>query len=115
MKAETDFHNAMPDPLTIPEIEAIINKFAGAAVRARKAGLEGVDINAASSHLLHNFLSPFWNRRQDIYGGSAENRARFVTSIVREIKKRLGQDFAVSVCINGAEYGRIVGIAAEKG
>ncbi len=114
MKSENDFHNEMPHVLTIPEIEAIIDKFAGAAVRARKAGFDGVDVNAASSHLLHNFLSPFWNRRQDIYGGSVENRARFVTSIVREIKNRLGGDFPVSVCINGVEIGRIVGIADEQ-
>jgi 2,4-dienoyl-CoA reductase (NADPH2) len=114
MKSNNDFHNEMPHVLTIPEIEAIIDKFASAAVRARKAGFDGVDINAASSHLLHNFLSPFWNRRQDVYGGTAENRARFVTSIVKEIKKRLETDFAVSVCINAAEYGRLVGIADEK-
>jgi 2,4-dienoyl-CoA reductase (NADPH2) len=114
MKSNNDFHNEMPHVLTISEIEAIIDKFASAAVRARKAGFDGVDINAASSHLLHNFLSPFWNRRQDVYGGTAENRARFVTSIVKEIKKRLEPDFAVSVCINAAEYGRLVGIADEK-
>jgi 2,4-dienoyl-CoA reductase (NADPH2) len=114
MKSANDFHNEVPRELTIPEIEVIIDKFASAAVRARQAGFDGVDINAASSHLLHNFLSPFWNRRRDIYGGSTENRARFVTSIVREIKKRLGRDFPVSVCINGAEYGRIVGIADDK-
>ena len=114
IKAANDFHNEMPRELTMPEIEAIIDKFASAAVRARKAGFDGVDINSASSHLLHNFLSPFWNRRRDIYGGSVENRARFVTSIVREVKKRLGQDFPVSVCINGAEYGRIIGISDDK-
>jgi 2,4-dienoyl-CoA reductase (NADPH2) len=114
MKSENDFHNEMPRELTIEEIEVIIDKFASAAVRGQKAGFDGVDINAASSHLLHNFLSPFWNRRQDKYGGTAENRARFVTSIVKEIKKRLGQDFPVSVIINAAEYGRIVGIADEK-
>jgi 2,4-dienoyl-CoA reductase (NADPH2) len=114
MKANNDFHNEMPRVLTVPEIEAIIDKFASAAVRARKAGFDGVDINAASSHLLHNFLSPFWNRRQDSYGGTTENRARFVTSIVKEIKKRLGRDFAVSVCINAAEYGRILDIADDR-
>ena len=114
MKSENDFHNEMPRELTIPEIEVIIDKFAGAAVRAQKAGFDGVDINAASSHLLHNFLSPFWNRRKDRYGGSQANRARIVTSIIREIKKRLGQDFPVSVCINSAEYGRMAGIGDEK-
>ena len=114
MNSENDFHNEVPRALTIPEIEEIVDKFASAAVRAQKAGFEGVDINAASSHLLHNFLSPFWNRRQDAYGGSLENRARFVMQIVQEIKKRLGQDFPVSVCINGMEIGRAIGIADDK-
>ncbi len=109
-KSDNDFHNEVPHELTIEEIEEIIDKFASAAVRGEKAGFDGVDINAASSHLLHNFLSPFWNRRHDKYGGSRENRARFVTSIIKEIKKRLGQDFPVSVCINGIEIGQVVGI-----
>ncbi len=110
VSSENDFHNEVPHELTIEEIEEIIDKFASAAVRAEKAGFQGVDINAASSHLGHNFLSPFWNRRQDKYGGSPENRARFVTEIIQQIKKRLGQDFPVSVCINGMEIGRIAGI-----
>ncbi len=114
MSSENDFHNEVPRELTIEEIEEIIDKFASAAVRAEKAGFQGVDINAASSHLLHNFLSPFWNRRQDKYGGSLENRARFVVEIIQEIKKRLGQDFPVSVCINGIEIGRIAGIEDDK-
>jgi 2,4-dienoyl-CoA reductase (NADPH2) len=114
MKSEADFHNDVPRALTIPEIEEIVDKFASAAVRAEKAGFQGVDINSASSHLLHNFLSPFWNRRQDAYGGSLENRTRFVVSIIREIKKRLGQDFPVSVCINGIEIGRVMGIEDDK-
>jgi 2,4-dienoyl-CoA reductase (NADPH2) len=114
MKSDADLHDDVPRELTIPEIEEIVDKFASAAVRAEKAGFQGVDINSASSHLLHNFLSPFWNRRQDAYGGSLENRARFATQIIREIKKRLGQDFPVSVCINGLEIGRVVGIPDEK-
>ncbi len=114
LNSENDFHNQMPRELTVPEIEIIIGKFASAAVRAQQAGFDGVDINAASSHLLHNFLSKFWNRRQDAYGGSPENRARIVTSIIKEIKKRLGQDFPVSVCINAAEFGQMADIPNEK-
>ncbi len=110
MIAETDFHNDMPRALTIPEIEEIIDKFASAAARGQKAGFDGVDINAGSSHLLHNFLSPFWNRREDAYGGSPENRTRIVRSIIQEIKKRLGKDFPVCVTINGVEDGRIAGV-----
>ena len=114
MSSENDFHNEVPRELTVAEIEELVDKFASAAVRAEKADFQGVDLNAASSHLLHNFLSPFWNRRQDAYGGSLENRTRFLTSIIREIKKRLGHDFPVSVCINGIEIGRVIGVEDEQ-
>ena len=114
MKSENDFHNEVPRPLTIPEIEDIVDKFANAALRAHKAGFDGVDINAASSHLLHNFLSPFWNRREDAYGGSLENRARFLSQIVREIKRQLGKGFSVSIIMNGIEIGQVAGIDDSK-
>jgi 2,4-dienoyl-CoA reductase (NADPH2) len=114
VSSESDFHNEPPHALTVEEIQIIVDKFASAAVRAQKAGFDGVDINSASSHLLHNFLSPFWNRREDAYGGSVENRARFTMEIIREIKKRLGQDFPVSVIINGMEIGQVCGIEDSK-
>lgn len=112
--APGDFHHDVPRPLSVGEIEAVIDKFASAAVRVQKAGFDGVDVNAASSHLLHNFLSPFWNRREDEYGGTVENRARLVTSIVREMKKRCGKEFPVSVLINGFEMGRMIGVADDS-
>lgn len=105
----TDFHNEMPRELTIPEIEGLVDKFASAAERAKKAGFDGVDVNAASSHLLHNFLSPFWNRREDIYGGSSENRSRFPSQVIQEIKRRCGTDFACTIIINGLEVGQVLG------
>lgn len=109
-QAEGDFHAETPHPLTVEEIQEIVDKFAAAAVRARKAGFDGVDINAASSHLLHNFFSPFWNKRTDAYGGSVENRARFAVEVIREIKKRAGNDFPVSVIMNGIEMGQGIGV-----
>jgi 2,4-dienoyl-CoA reductase (NADPH2) len=110
IKSRLDLHNETPRALSIPEIEELVDKFSTAAVRACKAGFDGVDLNCASSHLLHGFLSPFWNRRDDAYGGSTENRARFPMEIVREIKKRLGSDFPVSVIMNGIEIGQAVGL-----
>ncbi len=92
-----------PRALTIEEIEMIIDKFASAALRARKAGFDGVDINAAASHLLCSFLSGFLNCRDDDYGGSIENRARIVVDIIKEIKKRAGNDFPVGVVLNGVD------------
>jgi 2,4-dienoyl-CoA reductase (NADPH2) len=109
-----EFHRDLIRELVIPEIQDIINKFASAAARARKAGFDGVDINAGSSHLVHNFLSPFWNRRQDDYGGSLEKRARFLVEIIREIKKRCGKDFPVAICMNGIEVGRAIGVDDSK-
>jgi 2,4-dienoyl-CoA reductase (NADPH2) len=110
LDAPGDFQRDLLRELTIPEIEEIVDKYASAAVRAQKAGFDGVDINAGSTHLMHNFLSPFWNRREDAYGGSREKRARFLVEIIREIKKRAGQDFPVSVCMNGIEIGRTAGV-----
>lgn len=100
--------------LTISEIHELVDKFASAAERAKKAGFDGVEINAATCHLVNSFLSPFWNRREDEYGyHNLKSRARFAIEIVREIKKRVGKDFPVSVLMNGAEYGLNKGITIE--
>ena len=114
LDSPADFQRDLLKELTIPEIEVIVDKFASAAVRAQKAGFDGVDINAGSTHLMHNFLSPFWNRRKDAYGGSREKRARFLVEIIREIKKRAGQGFPVCVCMNGIEIGWTAGIDDDK-
>ena len=109
--SEMDNHNTMPRKITIPEIREIVELFANNAVGAQKAGFDGVEINTSCSHLLHTFLSPFWNKRQDEYGcGSMENRTRFLVEIIREIKKRLGWDFPVSTLINGVETGRLISV-----
>jgi 2,4-dienoyl-CoA reductase (NADPH2) len=102
--SKLDMNNLLPRALTISEIKDKVNCFAEAAVRAQKAGFDGVEINAGSSHLLATFLSRFWNKRDDFYGrGSLENRARIVVEIIQEIKKRLGADFPVSVLTNAYE------------
>jgi 2,4-dienoyl-CoA reductase (NADPH2) len=105
----------IPKELTIPEIEDLVDKFASTAVRAQKAGFDGVEVNAARMHLLNSFLSRAWNKRQDIYGcASLGNRARFLVEIIREIKKRLGQDFPVTTLINGIELRIENGITVEE-
>lgn len=91
--------------LSIPEIEELVKKFAMAAERAQKAGFDGVEINADSSHLLNSFLSRIWNKRQDAYGpANLESRSRFLVEIIRAIKERLGRDFPISILICGAEF-----------
>ena len=95
-----------PRELTIEEIEEIVEKFTIAAERAEKAGFNGVEINGGNGHLVNAFVSRVWNRRQDKYGcQNLENRARFVVEIIQSIKKRLGQDYVVTVNFNAAEYG----------
>jgi 2,4-dienoyl-CoA reductase (NADPH2) len=105
-----DFHRDVPRQLKISEIESLVDKIAAVAVRAQKAGFDGIDINSGSSHLFHNFLSPFWNRRKDAYGGTQEKRAKFLVDTIKEIKKRAGKDFPVCICMNGIEVGQAIGV-----
>jgi 2,4-dienoyl-CoA reductase (NADPH2) len=109
--SEMDNHNDMPRPLTIAEIEEIIEKFVNNAIGAQKAGFDGVEINTSCSHLLHTFLSPFWNKRDDEYSVSTmENRTRLLVNIITGIKRRMGQGFPVSVIMNGVETGALIGV-----
>jgi 2,4-dienoyl-CoA reductase (NADPH2) len=110
VKSVMDNNNEMPREITIAELQEIIEKIATTAVRAQKAGFDGIELNAACTHLFHSFLSPFWNKRTDAYGGSQENRTRFLVENIKEIKKRLGRDYPVSVIINGAEFGNLIDV-----
>jgi 2,4-dienoyl-CoA reductase (NADPH2) len=106
IRSAFDWPRDVPRALTIPEIEQLVDDFASCTVRAHKAGFDGVEINAACDHLISTFLSPFWNKRRDIYGcESLENRVRFLVEIIREIKKRTGQDFPMIILMNGIEVG----------
>jgi 2,4-dienoyl-CoA reductase (NADPH2) len=101
--------------LTIPEIHGLIDIFAKAAERAKKAGYDGVEINGSYYHLINGFLSRFWNRRRDEYGcDSLENRARFYCDIIREVKRRCGEDYPVATNINAVEYGLKNGTTLEE-
>jgi 2,4-dienoyl-CoA reductase (NADPH2) len=111
VKSEMDNNNEMPREMTIGEIQETVDLIARTAVRTQRAGFDGLEINAASTHLFHSFLSPFWNRRHDAYGcDSLENRARFLIETLQEVKKRLGRDFPIEVILNGAEFGNLIGV-----
>ncbi len=90
--------------LTRAEIKDFVIAFADAARRAREAGFDGVELHAAHMYLISQFLSRFTNRREDEYGGSIENRARFLLEIVDAVRERLREDSLVICRINGAEY-----------
>jgi 2,4-dienoyl-CoA reductase-like NADH-dependent reductase (Old Yellow Enzyme family) len=90
--------------MILEDINETIEAFGLAAERARKAGFDGVQIHAAHSYLLSQFLSPAFNHRTDAYGGSIENRARMLLEVLQGIRKRVGQDYPVLIKINGRDY-----------
>lgn len=89
--------------LTTEEIPGIIDKFVQAALRAKKAGFDGVEIHGAHGYLLAQFMSKAVNKRVDQYGGSTSNRARIVCEIIKAVKAACGETFPVSVRTSGDE------------
>ncbi|MCL2704561.1 MAG: NAD(P)/FAD-dependent oxidoreductase [Defluviitaleaceae bacterium] len=89
--------------LSTHECDALVQAFITGALTAQMAGADGVELHGAHGYLINNFLSPATNRRSDKYGGSFENRMRFVSEIIKGIKKVCGARFPVSVRINAEE------------
>ena len=90
--------------LTLDDISATVEAFSTAAERAREAGFDGVQIHAAHSYLLSQFLSPAFNLREDAYGGSVENRARIIVEVVKNIRGRVGRDYPLLIMINSRDF-----------
>ena len=87
-------------------IAEVIRAFARAAARARQAGFDAVELHGAHGYLLNQFLSPFSNQRDDQYGGSDENRMRFILEIVAAVRKIVGRDFPVWIRVSADELVR---------
>ena len=104
----------LPRELTSAEIATLVTRFAEAAERAMKAGFDGVEIHAAHCYLVCQFLSPLSNHRQDSYGGSIENRARFLLQIIEAIRSRVGRDYPVWCRLSAMEIGVEGGITLEE-
>jgi 2,4-dienoyl-CoA reductase-like NADH-dependent reductase (Old Yellow Enzyme family) len=83
---ETTFETIVPEEMSKARIDAAVAAHAAAAVRARKAGFDCVEVHAAHGYLISQFHAPFENRRTDAYGGSLENRARFGLEVLRAVK-----------------------------
>jgi 2,4-dienoyl-CoA reductase-like NADH-dependent reductase (Old Yellow Enzyme family)/thioredoxin reductase len=92
------------EPLTLQGIQEIIAKFGDSAVRAVQAGFELIEIHGAHGYLINQFISKFSNNREDAYGGDTTRRARFAVDIVREVRKRVGEDFPISFKISAQEF-----------
>lgn len=95
-----------PRELTGEEIEKLIERFAYAANKAKEWGFTGVQIHGAHGYLVNQFLSPHHNRREDQWGGSLENRMRFLLEIYRAIRATVGEQFPVAVKLNSADFQR---------
>jgi 2,4-dienoyl-CoA reductase-like NADH-dependent reductase (Old Yellow Enzyme family) len=90
--------------MTVGEIQRITGRFAEAGRRARAAGFDAVQIHAAHGYLLSEFLSPFFNKRSDAYGGPVRNRARFLLEVVEAIRREAGSAFPILVKLNSQEF-----------
>lgn len=104
-----------PRALSIDEIRKIEDKYTEAALRAKTAGYDGVEIHACGYYLCQQFLSSQANIRTDEYGGSKEKRARFLMNIIAKTKKLCGEDFPVIVKLSVLEIGKDAGIKLSEG
>jgi 2,4-dienoyl-CoA reductase-like NADH-dependent reductase (Old Yellow Enzyme family) len=95
---------AVPRALSASEIEDLVARFGRAAGIAVQAGFDGVQIHGAHGYLVSQFLSPHHNRREDEWGGSLENRARFARSVLAEMRRNVGDSVAIGIKINSADF-----------
>ncbi|WPC32555.1 NADH:flavin oxidoreductase/NADH oxidase [Acinetobacter towneri] len=97
-------HEHPPHALTQDEIQQVIADFASAAVRAVDAGFDLIEIHAAHGYLLHQFMSPLSNQRQDEYGGSLEHRIRLTLEVFQAIKNAVPQGYPIGVRISATDW-----------
>lgn len=98
------FHGIASRAMTLDEIDGMVETFARAAARAKAAGVDGVELHACNGYLFTQFLSSAVNDREDDYGGSLENRARFLRRVVRAIRAEVGPDYHVQAKISGTDF-----------
>ncbi|MFC5995760.1 FAD-dependent oxidoreductase [Pseudonocardia hispaniensis] len=97
-------HGEMPKVMEIEDIHAVVDAFARTAEACRDGGFDGIEIHLAHSYLLHQFLSPLYNKRPDDYGGSWENRTRFAHEVIAAVRRRTGHDWTVGVRISLSDF-----------
>ncbi len=109
------FIGFMPQMMTRDDIRQTVHDFGQGARRAREAGLDGVETHSANGYLFTQFLSSSINNRRDEYGGTLENRSRFLLEVIAEIRRQAGSDFHLQVKINGNDYANAVFPWERKG
>lgn len=93
-----------PRPLSVEEVQALVDLTVRAAIRAKKAGFDGVELHGAHGYLLCQFTSPYFNHRDDDFGGTPEKRWRLSTELIRAIKDALGKNFVVGYRFSAREW-----------
>jgi len=94
----------VPRALTLPEITALTAKFAEATRRARRLGFDAIELHGAHGYLIHEFLSPLSNRREDEYGGSLANRMRFPLEVLAAVRTEWPQDKPLGVRVSCTDW-----------
>lgn len=97
-------HFEMPKELTVEEIKEFVDWQAEAAVIAKKAGFDGIEIETNSGYLYGQFFSPLTNHRTDEYGGSLENRCRFMIETLEGMRAAVGPDYPISLRVSGSDF-----------
>jgi 2,4-dienoyl-CoA reductase-like NADH-dependent reductase (Old Yellow Enzyme family) len=95
--------HAQPAMLNLQQITELVAEFASAASRARRAGFRLIELHAAHGYLLHSFMSPLVNTRQDEYGGDINNRIKFPLQVIRAVREAIGEDLALSVRVSAVD------------
>ncbi|MEJ2165565.1 MAG: NADH:flavin oxidoreductase [Desulfobacterales bacterium] len=90
--------------MTLEDIKSVVKAFGAAAIRAQRAGFDGVQIHSAHGYLLSQFLSPAFNQRQDQYGGDIRNCARALIEVLGSIRDAVGNDYPVLVKMNCRDF-----------
>ncbi len=98
------FNFAKPRAMTEAQIERAIGQFGFAARQVREAGFTGVTLHAAHGYLISQFLSPLTNRREDKWGGSLENRARFLVAVLAAVREAVGPEFPIGAKLNSSDF-----------
>ena len=93
-----------PKEMTLEDIAVAKESFIAAALRAKRVGFDGIELIASAGYLIAEFLSPYTNQRTDEYGGTWENRSRFLLEVIKGIKAAAGSDFPVIVRVSGNDF-----------
>jgi 2,4-dienoyl-CoA reductase-like NADH-dependent reductase (Old Yellow Enzyme family)/thioredoxin reductase len=99
-----DFHHQVPHELEEFEIAELVQSFKHGARRVKAAGMDGIEIHCGHFYLINQFLSPYTNKRTDKYGGSFENRMRFLQEVLDVVVGQVGTDMPIGIRMNGHEF-----------